>query len=120
MLDRLCEDCSPLQFLRELTQNAIEAVQCTEDKKGEVVWDTDRNTFALTSRYKLCVMDNGVGMTGEEMMRYINALSLSVNVLSNTGNYGVGAKTRRSSSEQGRANLSVLEGRGRLYDPSLA
>ena len=26
MLDRLGQDCSPLQFLRELTQNAIEAI----------------------------------------------------------------------------------------------
>ena len=27
LLDRLGEDCHPLQFLRELTQNAIEAIQ---------------------------------------------------------------------------------------------
>ena len=27
LLERLGEDCHPLQFLRELTQNAIEAIQ---------------------------------------------------------------------------------------------
>lgn len=96
MLDRLGEDCAPLQFLRELTQNALEGIQRLPDKKGEVLWDVDWNTNALTGEFKLCVIDNGVGMTGEEMMQYINALSSSVNVLSNTGNYGVGAKIAAS------------------------
>ena len=27
LVDRLGQDCSPLQFLRELTQNSIEAIQ---------------------------------------------------------------------------------------------
>ena len=27
MLDRLGQDCAPLQFVRELTQNAIEAIR---------------------------------------------------------------------------------------------
>ena len=49
--------------------------------------------------FKLCVIDNGVGMTGEEMMQYINALSSSVNVLSSTGNYGVGAKIAAAPRE---------------------
>ncbi len=92
MLDRLGEDCSPLQFLRELTQNALEGVLRLPDKKGDVIWDVDWNKYTLTNVFKLCVIDNGVGMTGEEMMQYINALSSSVNILSNTGNYGVGAK----------------------------
>jgi hypothetical protein len=94
MLDRLGEDCAPLQFLRELTQNAIEGIQRLPDNKGgEVVWDVDWNYHALTGGvFKLSVTDTGAGMTGEEMIQYINALSSSVNVLSSTGNYGVGAK----------------------------
>jgi hypothetical protein len=92
MLDRLGEDCAPLQFLRELTQNAIEGLQRLPEESGEVVWDVEWSKQTLTEVYKLCVIDNGVGMTGEEMMQYINALSSSVNVLSSTGNYGVGAK----------------------------
>jgi hypothetical protein len=106
MLDRLGEDCAPLQFLRELTQNAIEGIQRLPEKTGEVVWDVDWNSQTLTGIYKLCVIDNGVGMTGEEMMQYINALSSSVNILSNTGNYGVGAKI--AAAPKNKAGLIYL------------
>lgn len=106
MLDRLGEDCAPLQFLRELTQNALEAMQRLPQKTGEVIWDVDWNTYTLTDQFKLCVMDNGVGMTGEEMMQYINALSSSVNVLSSTGNYGVGAKI--AAAPKNKAGLLYL------------
>lgn len=106
MLDRLGEDCAPLQFLRELTQNSIEAILRRSDKTGEIVWDVDWNHHTLTGLYKLCVADNGVGMTGEEMMQYINALSSSVNVLSSTGNYGVGAKI--AAAPRNRAGLLYL------------
>lgn len=41
LLDRLGEDCHPLQFLRELTQNAIEAILKTPEKAGQIVWDVD-------------------------------------------------------------------------------
>jgi len=92
MLDRLGEDCAPLQFLRELTQNSLEAIQRLPDKKGEVIWDVDWSTHDLTGVYKLCIRDTGDAMTGEQMIQYINSLSSSVNVLSSTGNYGVGAK----------------------------
>jgi hypothetical protein len=106
MLDRLGEDCAPLQFLRELTQNALEAIQRLSDHSGEVTWDVDWNTYTLTDVFKLCIIDTGVGMTGEEMMQYINALSSSVNVLSKTGNYGVGAKI--AAAPRNRAGLIYL------------
>ena len=113
MLDRLGEDCAPLQFLRELNQNAIEGIERLPDGKGEVVWDVDWNTHALTGEYKLCVIDNGVGMTGEEMMQYINALSSSINVLSSTGNYGVGAKIAAAPKNKvGLIYLSWKDGIG--------
>src|SRR3954462_1913152 len=41
---------------------------------------------------KLCVVDNGDGMTGEEMIKFINQLSSSGSEQSFSGNYGVGAK----------------------------
>jgi hypothetical protein len=106
MLDRLGEDCSPLQFLRELTQNAIEGIQRLPDKSGEVIWDVDWNAYTLSGEMKLCVIDNGIGMTGEEMMQYINALSSSINVLSSTGNYGVGAKI--AAAPRNKAGLLYL------------
>jgi hypothetical protein len=48
MLDRLGQDCAPLQFLRELTQNSIEAIQQVPDRQGEIVWDVDWNRYDLT------------------------------------------------------------------------
>lgn len=92
MLDRLGKDCSPLQFLRELTQNAIEAIQALPERSGQIVWDVDWVTFDLSGVYKLCVTDTGVGMTGDEMVEYINRLSSSVHEQTMEGNFGVGAK----------------------------
>jgi hypothetical protein len=93
LLDRLGQDCHPLQFLRELTQNSIEAILRNEDKSGTVVWDVDWLAYDLEGPpYKLCVIDTGDGMSGEELVRYINQLSASMSEQSLTGNYGVGAK----------------------------
>jgi Histidine kinase-, DNA gyrase B-, and HSP90-like ATPase len=91
LLDRLGQDCSPLQFLRELTQNAIEAVQRT-GTPGEVMWDVDWISYDLGGPMKACIVDTGDGMTGDEMIRLINQLSSSGSEQSFTGNYGVGAK----------------------------
>src|SRR5437867_870935 len=91
LLERLGQDCHPLQFLRELTRNAIEGIGRT-GQTGEVIWDVDWNLFDLEGVYKLCVIDTGIGMTADEMKEYINALSSSFVEQSLTGNYGVGAK----------------------------
>jgi hypothetical protein len=92
LLDRLGQDCSPLQYLRELTQNAIEAVQRTS-QPGQVIWDVDWTSYDLGGGpMKVCIIDTGDGMTGDEMMRFINQLSSSHAQQSLTGNYGVGAK----------------------------
>src|SRR5438105_1464089 len=90
MIDRLGQDCAPLQYIRELTQNSIEAILATPEKTGDIICDVDWNRHKLTGIYKLAVIDTGVGMTGEEMVQYINALSSSVHAQSMTGNYGVG------------------------------
>src|SRR6266481_4269461 len=92
MLDRLGRDCSPMQFIRELTQNSIDAILQTPGAKGDIVWDVDWNYYALTGVYKLCIIDTGIGMTGDELVRYINQLSSSVHEQSHEGNFGVGAK----------------------------
>jgi hypothetical protein len=113
MLDRLGQDCSPLQFLRELTQNAIEATLELPDKRGEIVWDVDWNRQTLTGIYKLCVIDTGIGMTGEEMVHYINKLSSSMRQQSVTGNYGVGAKIAAAPrNHAGMLYLSWKDGIG--------
>ena len=92
LLDRLGQDCAPLQFLRELTQNGIEAIART-GSPGEIVWDVDWISYDLSDGpMKLCITDNGDGMTGEEMLEFINQLSSSGTEQSLSTNYGVGAK----------------------------
>jgi hypothetical protein len=114
LLDRLGQDCHPLQFLRELTQNSIEAIE-HQGEPGEIVWDVDWNTYDLEGVQKLCLIDTGVGMTGEDMVRYINQLSSSVSTQSIYGNYGVGAKVAAAPrNHSGLLYLSWTDGRGAM------
>lgn len=91
LLERLGQDCSPLQHLRELTQNGKEAIDRV-GSSGQIIWDVDWITFDLTNVMKLCVIDTGDGMTGEQMLKFINQLSSSGSEQSMTANYGIGAK----------------------------
>lgn len=106
LVDRMGKDCHPLQFVRELTQNAIEAIRERADGRGEVVWDADWNTFELTGQYKLACIDTGVGMTGEEMLQYINQLSSSTREQAHDKNFGVGAKV--AAATRNHAGLLYL------------
>lgn len=115
LIDRLYEDCSPLQFLRELTRNSIESIQRSGEDSGEIRWDIDLNRLLLTEGqvFKLCIVDTGVGMTGDEMVRYINQLSSSIHKQSKTGNFGVGAKISAApSNKRGLVYLSWVDGVG--------
>lgn len=117
LLDRLGEDCHPLQFLRELTQNAIEAILKTSEKTGKIVWDVDWLSLDLGEHtsFKLSITDTGCGMTGEEMHQYINQLSSSGSVQSSDGNYGVGAKVAAATrNHAGLIYLSWKDGRGAM------
>jgi hypothetical protein len=115
LLDRLGTDCAPLQFLRELTVNSIEAIESLPGKKGEIIWDFDHNTFDLQGVYKLAILDTGVGMTGQEMQRYINKLSSSGRLQSVEGNYGVGAKIAAATrNHAGVVYLSWTNGKGSM------
>jgi hypothetical protein len=88
LIDRLGRDCASDQYLRELTQNSIEAIIRTGRPDGRIVWDFVEQSGVR----KLCVCDNGVGMAGDELVRYINSLSSSGSVQGMDSNYGVGAK----------------------------
>jgi hypothetical protein len=116
LVDRLYQDCSPLQFLRELTKNAIEGITRL-DGGGEVRWDVDWNRFKLTNETvsKLCVIDTGCGMSGPEMVEYINKLSSSIHQQSKTGNFGVGAKISTApANPEGIVYLSWTGGKGSM------
>lgn len=113
MLDRLGQDCAPLQYLRELTQNAIEAILQLPGPKGEVIWDVDWDRFDLVGIRKLCVVDTGIGMTGPEQALYVNQLSSSVHQQSHAGNFGVGAKIAAlTRNPEGLIYLSWKAGAG--------
>lgn len=90
LVNRLGEDCSPLQFIRELTQNSIDAARASQE--CHVVWDVDWAYYRHTGVRKLACIDTGQGMTGEEMVSFINELSSSIHQQSASGNFGVGAK----------------------------
>jgi hypothetical protein len=115
LIDQLNKDCSPLQFVRELTKNAIEAIQNLDEPKGEIRWDLDWNRYMVTDGAiaKLCLIDTGIGMTGEEMVTYINQLSSSIHKQSSTGNFGVGAKISAAPlNPEGLVYLSWKDGKG--------
>ena len=117
LLDRLGEDCHPLQFLRELTQNAIEAILKLPERSGDIVWDVDWLSYELGDHpaFKLSITDTGCGMTGEEMRQYINQLSSSGGVQASDGNFGVGAKVAAATrNHAGLIYLSWKDGQGSM------
>jgi hypothetical protein len=115
MVDRLGKDCSTGQFVRELTENGIAALEALPTCKGEIIWDVEWSTHTLTGRYKLAAIDTGVGMTGPEMVTYINKLSSSVHKQSTTGNYGVGAKISAAPlNPEGIIYMSWKDGKGSM------
>lgn len=122
LVNRLGEDCAPLQYVRELTQNAIEGIQLSGEP-GEVVWDVSWAHYDLDPGvYKLSCIDTGTGMTGEEMVKYINELSSSIHQQSSTGNFGVGAKIAAAPrNPAGLVYLSWKNGTGYMihlwFDP---
>lgn len=116
MLERLAQDCAPLQFIRELTQNSIDSIK-QHGQAGEVRWDVDWTRFDLEPKdgYKLAVIDTGIGMTGKEMVDYINQLSSSMHQQSKHGNFGMGAKIAAAPrNTQGLVYLSWKDGKGSM------
>lgn len=110
IVERLGRDCGPLQYIRELTQNSIEAVLDQPDQSGEIHWDVDWDRYDLTGQYKLAISDTGVGMTGEEMLLYINHLSASGHEQGHDKNFGVGAKV--AAATRNHAGLVYLSWKG--------
>lgn len=113
IVERLGRDCHPLQYLRELTHNSIQACQDTAENDGVVIWDFDEAHLALEGTSKLCCIDTGIGMTGKEMVRYINMLSSSTHDQAHDGNFGVGAKVAAATrNHAGLLYLSWKDGEG--------
>ena len=96
MIERLAQDCSPYQYIRELTQNSFDAIRRNQELNGvaggTVVWDVDWALVSTNHVYKLQISDDGIGMTPSEIERYINRLSSSTGIQSLEQNFGIGAK----------------------------
>src|SRR5690606_31178201 len=102
------------QFVRELTVNAVQAVQ-RGGGGGVVVWDHEPVHSRRFGAAKLCVVDTGVGMTGPEMVEYINHLASSGGVQAEDGNFGVGAKIAAATrNPAGIVYLSWKRGAGAM------
>ena len=115
LIERLAADCAPDQWKRELTQNAIEAVTRALDAglitQGEILWDLDWALRDLDGLFKLSILDNGDGMSPDELVQHINELSSSGGVQSLQENYGVGAKiTAGVRNPAGLEYVSVTPG----------
>ena len=121
LLDRLAADTPPNQQIRELTQNALEAIQRrwkhSDQSEGAIRWDVDWDHFKRTRQYKLCIVDNGDGMTPEQMQDYLNALAVEGANQSQgiSENFGVGAKiTALHRNSHGLIYQSWRDGRGAM------
>lgn len=91
LVNNLGSDCKPDQFIREFIQNGIEAIQRTGEN-GRIEVDYNQELFAKAGVKKICFIDNGDGMSPEQMLTLLNNLSASGNHKNNYKNYGVGAK----------------------------
>jgi len=117
LVERLAQDCAPLQYVRELTKNAIEAIQARQAQgwsgEGLVLWDCDWVLVQSQGLYKLQCSDNGTGMTGPDIEANINQLSSSGRVQSLEENFGVGAKISAGvESPIGLVYKSWVDGQG--------
>lgn len=86
LFEKLAAETGALQGERELTVNAIEA------HARHIVWDYDWQLMADQGLAKSCIVDDGVGMRGADLERYIGELASSGKQLGRTANLGVGAK----------------------------
>lgn len=69
-------------FLRELVSNAVDAIQKLRmvARSGEYVGDVDHPEVTITidkENKKLAIADNGIGMTAEEVKKYITQVAFS-------------------------------------------
>ncbi len=120
LLERLGSDCLPDQACREFTQNAVQSIEQrfknTDLSEGLVVWTKfpwgSNKPGAPKKVDKLCIIDTGEGMTGPEMVMYLNQLSCS-GTGRGASNFGIGAKiTGLIRSSHGVIYVSYKNGKG--------
>lgn len=116
-IDKMGRDAGPLQFLREITHNSIQAIEGLPERKGEIAWDVDWNRYVLTDgrAIKAACIDTGIGMTGPEQIELINAFAASIHEQAFHKNYGIGAKIAAATrNHEGLVYLSWKDGKGAM------
>ena len=108
--------CGGLQYLRELTQNAIEGIQ-EKGGEGKIFWTFDREELEKTGAHKLQIIDTGVSMNGEEIRHLMNGMYSSGKTQDRRANYGIGAKVSGLfRSPEGMTYRCFKDGRGYLAE----
>jgi hypothetical protein len=92
LIRNLGRDCTPDQYIREFVKNSIEACQRTGQPNRKIVLDYNHGIANKSNIYKLSFIDNGDGMSLEQMTNLLNNLSASGSTANEHVNYGVGAK----------------------------
>jgi len=91
VISNLGKDCKPLQWVRELTENGIQAIQA-RGIDGRVVWRKHHDSLRRWGVDKLCCVDTGSGMSREDMREWVGRVGSSGRVMAHDQNYGMGAK----------------------------
>jgi len=102
------------QQYRELQKNSIEAVQRVQkenpDFKGEIKWCRDSAYYKSHKVSKLCIEDNGDGMSAKVMVSNLNNLGASIRKSQHL-NFGCGAKVAvLSKNHKGLITKSWVKG----------
>ncbi|MDC3153331.1 ATP-binding protein [Pelagibacteraceae bacterium] len=119
MLERFARECPNSQFVREFTKNCIQAIlryrESIKDPnyKGIINIDINWEFYEMTQFKKISFIDNGIGMTGEEMLNYVKDLASSSDVSTDYENYGFGAKVSAvTKNKMGIVYDSWKDGKG--------
>jgi hypothetical protein len=95
LIDSWRNQISHDQQYREFTQNSIESIKRVQKKdpsfKGLIKWEVDENYYRKHKVQKLSIIDNGEGMTPQEMIENLNSLGSSSGN-NEYYNHGCGAK----------------------------
>ena len=84
---RMYEACGPYQWAREFLMNSLES------GATRVEFGIEWNSVELFSVYKRVVIDNGSGMSRDELLRFFSTLGAGGKKIGGVhDNYGVGAK----------------------------
>lgn len=88
LVENLGADAAPLQYIRELVQNELEAIARArpDDPQVKIDWEE------VAGVRKLRITGNGEGMTPDEVASNINRLSASGGIQAFDKNFGIGAK----------------------------